>query len=347
MATTGGSKNSTISGAALQQELTNHPGRFDFFQAVRLLHRLLADREAVGTFAAPQREVVRFTVNNFLGFPPSQIHELNWTEHAAPRMSINFFGLTGPMGVLPHRYTELIRERNRSKDRTLQDFFDFFNHRLISLFYRAWEKYRFYVGYERNREDRLSRCLLSLVGLGLPALEARQQPVRDETFLFYSGLFSLQPRSAVACEQILAEYFDVPVEIEQFVGAWRTLEDTDQCRLRESVPYSDQLGFGAVIGEEVWDRQSRVRIRLGPLSARQYRSFLPNGNAWEALRTLTRFFGGGEIEFEIQLILREAEVPSCTLGATDADAPLLGWLSWVKSNVPLKRNPEDTVLLLA
>jgi type VI secretion system protein ImpH len=251
------------------------------------------------------------------------------------------------MGVLPHRYTELIRERNRSKDRTLQDFFDFFNHRLISLFYRAWEKYRFYVGYERNREDRLSRCLLCLVGLGLPALEARQQPVRDETLLFYSGLFSLQPRSAVACEQILAEYFDVPVEIEQFVGAWRMLEETDQCRLRESIPYSDQLGFGAVIGEEVWDRQSRVRIRLGPLTAPQYRSFLPNGNAWEPLRTLTRFFSGGEIEFEVQLILQEAEVPSCELGSTGAEAPLLGWFSWVKSDARLRRDPEDTVLLLA
>jgi len=346
MATTGGPQSPTISHEALQQELTNHPGRFEFFQAVRLLHRLMADREAVGTFAAPEREVVQFTVNNFLGFPPSQIQQLDWRADAAPRMSINFFGLTGPMGVLPHRYTELIRERNRSKDRTLQDFLDFFNHRLISLFYRAWEKYRFYVPYERNRGDRLSPCLLSLVGLGLPALEARQQPVRDETFLFYSGLFSLQPRSAVACEQMLAEYFDVPVEIEQFVGAWRALEDTDQCRLRESIPYSDQLGFGAVVGEEVWDRQSRVRIRLGPLTSTQYRSFLPSGNAWEPLRTLTRFFSGDETEFEVQLILREAEVPCCELGSTDADAPLLGWFSWVKSDAPLNRNPEDTVLLL-
>lgn len=347
MATTGGPKNSDISHVALRQELTSHPGRFEFFQAVRLLHRLRAGHDPVGTFAAPDREVVRFTVNNFLGFPPSQIHQLDWPEQVAPRMSVNFFGLTGPMGVLPHRYTELIRERNRSKDRTLQDFFDVFNHRLISLFYRAWEKYRFYVAYERDRKDRLSRCLLSLVGLGLPALEARQEPVRDETFLFYSGLLSLQPRSAIACEQILTDYFDVPVEIEQFVGAWRTLEDTDQCRLRESIPFSDQLGFGAVIGEEVWDRQSRVRIRLGPMTAAQYRAFLPNGIAWEPLRKLTRFFSGGDVEFEVQLILQEAEVPSCDLGATDAGAPLLGWFSWVKSDARLKRNPEDTVLLLA
>lgn len=346
MATTSGPQNPAVSHSALQQELANHPGRFEVFQAVRLLHRLFADREAVGAFATPDREVVRFAVNNFLGFPPAQIHQLEWPPHAAPRMSINFFGLTGPMGVLPNRYTELIQERNRAKDRTLQDFFDLFNHRLISLFYQAWEKYRFYVAYERDREDRLSRCLMSLVGLGMPALEARQQPVRDETFLFYRGLFSLQPRSAAALEQILSEYFDVPVEIEQFVGVWRALEKTDQCRMRESIPYSDQLGLGAVVGEEVWDCQSRARIRLGPLTAAQYRSFLPDGSAWRPLLTLARFFSGGEIEFELQLVLKQTEVPACKLGSTETGAPLLGWFSWLNSEACFGRNPDDTVLLL-
>jgi type VI secretion system protein ImpH len=346
MATTSRPQDLDVSQSRLQQELADHPGRFEFFQAVRLLHRLFADRDAVGVFAAPDREVVHFTVNNFLGFPPSQVHQLEWPENGTPSMSINFFGLTGPMGVLPHRYTELIRERNRAKDRTLQDFFDLFNHRLISLFYQAWEKYRFYVAYERDREDRLSRCLMSLVGLGTPALEQRQ-PVRDETFLFYSGLFSLQPRSAVALEQILADYFDVPVEIEQFVGAWHKLEEADQCRMQESVPYSDQLGLGAVAGDEIWDRQSRARIRLGPLTAAQYQSFLPNGSAWEPLRALTRFFSREAIEFELQLVLKQTEVPSCNLGSSDAGAPILGWFSWVKSEACFGRNPDDTVLLLS
>lgn len=346
MATQSGPQNPLVNPTSLQQELADHPGRFEFFQAVRLLHRLLAEREPVGTFARPSREVVRFVVNNFLGFPPSQIQRLEWTEDAMPRMSVNFFGLTGPMGVLPHRYTELIRERNRAKDRGLQDFFDLFNHRLISLFYQAWEKYRFYVGYERDREDRLSRCLMSLVGLGTPSLEDRQ-PVRDEAFLFYSGLFSLQPRSAVALEQILADYFNVPVEVEQFVGTWRTLDQTDQCRMLGDIPYSDQLGVGAIAGDEVWDRQSRARIRLGPLTASQYQSFLPNGSAWEPLRSLTRFFSGNEIEFELQLVLKQADVPPCKLGRSEADSPpILGWFSWVKSDAHFGRNPDDTVLLL-
>ena len=77
--------------------------------------------------------------------------------------------------------------------------------------------------------------------------------------------------------------------------------------------YSDQLGLGAIAGDEIWERQSRARIKLGPLTARQYLSFLPAGDAWEPLRAITTFFTGGEIEFEVQLVLKREEVPPCEL----------------------------------
>jgi type VI secretion system protein ImpH len=49
----------------------------------------------------------------------------------------------GPSGVLPYNYTELVIDRLRNKDRALAEFLDIFHHRMISLFYQAWEKYRF------------------------------------------------------------------------------------------------------------------------------------------------------------------------------------------------------------
>ena len=42
---------------------------------------------------------------------------------------------------MPRHYTELLLQRIREKDFSLRDFLDLFNHRLTSLFYRAWEKY--------------------------------------------------------------------------------------------------------------------------------------------------------------------------------------------------------------
>ncbi|MBW1746559.1 MAG: type VI secretion system baseplate subunit TssG [Deltaproteobacteria bacterium] len=61
-------------------------------------------------------------------------------------------------------------ERNRRKDFSLTAFYDIFHHRLISLFYLAWKKYKFPVNYLPGAGDRLSGYLLSLTGLGTAGL---------------------------------------------------------------------------------------------------------------------------------------------------------------------------------
>jgi type VI secretion system protein ImpH len=259
-------------------------------------------------------------------------------------MRVNFMGLTGPLGLLPLYYSALVRDRVRARDTALRDFFDIFNHRAISLFYRAWEKYRFTIAYERGDEDRFSHHLLDLVGIGTPGLQ-RRQPIPDEALLFYAGLISPQARSATALRQLLEDYFDVPVEVEQFVGAWHALSADMQCRFSESGAYSEQLGVGAVVGDEVWDQQSGVRIRLGPLSLEQYLDFLPDGAAHEPLRMLTRFFAGDAIDFEVQLVLKREEAPPCKLGEEGAAMPRLGWLTWART-APLGHDPGDTILRL-
>jgi len=329
----------------LGTELRDHPGRFDFFQAVRLLERMNPGAVPVGRFGPPEREAMRFAVNNSLAFPPSRIHAVDWPPDGRPKVTVNFMGLTGPMGVLPFAYTEFVRDRARAKDRTLADFFDLFNHRMISLFYQAWEKYRFFVAYERDQQDRFSKYVMSFVGLGTQGLENRQC-VRDESFLFYCGLLALQPRSATALEQILSDYFKVPVEVEQFVGAWHAVSASDQCCFEAGNEYSEQLGVGAITGDEIWDLQSRARLKLGPLTIEQYLDFLPTGRAFEPLKSLLRFFSGNELEFEIQLILKREEVPACELGKGKQTISLLGWTTWMKSGPSFGRNPADTVLLL-
>ena len=153
------------------------------------------------------------------------------------------------------------------------------------------------------------------------------------------------PRSAVGCESFLEDYFGVPVRIEQFVGAWYRLEIPSQTCFRDEDGISENLGGGAVVGDEVWDPQARLRVVLGPLTLAQYREFLPVGSAYEPLRTLVRFYAGDEFDFELQLILKRGEVPSCELGAEPDQAPLLGWVSWSKCN-PLSRDPAETILPL-
>lgn len=330
-------------GIDLEELLRSRPTAFEFFQAVRALERLFPDREPVGHFGEPAEEVVHFAVNPETAFPASEIRDLELPGGGPGRLAVNFIGLTGPEGVLPYYYSLLVSERLRAHDPTLRDFLDLFHHRIVSLFYRAWEKHRFGVAYERDRRDRFTRHLKDLLGLGADALQERLG-IRDEALLFYAGLFGPQQRSAGALQQLLEDYFGVPVEVEQFVGAWYRLSAATRCALGEDGDASEQLGFGAVAGDEVWDPQARVRLRVGPLTREQYDQFLPDGSAHEPLRTLTRFYCGDQFDFDVQLILGREEVPACELGADEPGAPL-GWCTWLRSRA-FTHDPADTILTL-
>ena len=260
-------------------------------------------------------------------------------------MTVNFMGLTGPLGVLPLYYTELVMERLRARDTGLRDFLDIFNHRAISLFYQAWEKYRLPIAYERwTAGGHFLEMLQSMVGLGTPGL-ANRQAVGDESLLYYAGLLGQQPRSASARSSFSAT---TSTSRSRWSSSWApgAVWTGDADAVRDSEGFSTQLGFGAVVGDEVWDPQSRVRVKLGPLPLEQYLEFLPIRNGvCPAAGAMTRFFSGDDLDFEVQLILEREEVPSCVLGAEGEQAPRLGWATWVKS-VPLDRDPADTVLHL-
>ena len=316
---------------SLTDVLFEEPYRFEFFQAVRLLERIAPERRPVGRYSEPATEAVRFRTRASLGFAPSQIHGLARAgeNQAAPsQMTVAFMGLAGRAGVLPHHYTEMLIERARYKDTALADFLDLFNHRMISLFYRAWEKYRFPVAYERGAGDRFTEFLFDLVGMGTRGLRKRQS-FRDEILLFYGGLFAARPHSASAMEAIIEDYFGAPARVAQFSGQWLKLDDDSLTRLGGE---QAALGVTAVAGARVWDVQSKFELQLGPLTFKAFTGFLPDGTAFKPAAELTRLLAGLEFDFDVRLTLKAEEVPGCVLTTRAKRAPRLGWTTWLKTN---------------
>jgi type VI secretion system protein ImpH len=346
MASTSRTEDAGLEASPVTVALEHQPYQFEFFQAVRLLERFSPKRAPVGFFGDPSSEVVRFAAHASQAFPASQIQALIVGGGSRPpRMVVNFFGLIGPSGYLPLFYTELLIDRIRAGDTAACDFLDIFNHRMLSLFCRAWQKYRFPIAYERGESDRLTAHLLEFIGLGTAGLRDRQA-VEDKALLYYAGLFAEHNRSAVALEQMVSDYFGVDAVIEQFIGAWYTVAAGSRCCLGERATRSEQLGYGALVGDAVYDRHARVRIRLGPLDFTQYNSFLPGGGARRELEAIARFFTNGELEAEVQPVLRREEVPPCALdGGDDETLPRLGWSTWMKS-APFSRDPDETILPL-
>lgn len=342
MATALRPKDTDLKQTSLRTELVARPWNFDFFQALRILQSSASGHARVGFFGAPSKESVRLGAASTLSFPASEIQSLEETEESRPVMRVNFLGLTGPLGVLPHPYTELVAERLRSRDQTLRDFLDLFHHRILSLFYRAWEKHHVAVEIERAEEGQFSRHILQLIGLGTPGLQNRMA-VPDSALLFYGGLLASRTRSAVGLEQILSDYFDAPVEIEQFVGTWEAVDTSIQCCLDDEPDEMGSLGDGLLVGDQVWEQQSRFCVRLGPLPFQRYQEFLPGGKALDELRSIVGFYTGPELEMVLQLILKREETPVCELPPEGEAGVQLGWTSWLKTR-PMDRDPGDTIL---
>lgn len=314
-------------GIGLDQDLYRAGYRFQFFQAIRLLERIHAGRKPIGRHEDPNEEVVRLRARQSLAFPPSEIYEIEQAGDGADTMWVNFMGLSGVSGPLPRHISSLLADRTLGDEtEALRAFLDIFNHRLISLFYRAWEKYHFPIAYERNAGDIFSQYLYCLIGLGTPGLQGRLN-IDDQILLYYAGLLAQRPRSAVALEGILEDYFGVPVDVVQFQGQWFEL-NPDLLSTLGAGGQNNQLGVSAVLWERIWDPQARFRINVGPLTYPQFRDFLPGSDAYVHIVELARFFAGEDVNFEVRPILRREEVPWCVLG--EDPSVRLGWSMWLK-----------------
>src|SRR5215475_11904459 len=335
----------------LEERLFTEPYRFDFFQAVRLLERLTPDRLPVGRVneegqvTLPESEIARFRTSVSLRFPPSQVHNLGRVREGEsdrqPEMEVAFMGLTGPLGVLPNHYTELLIERLRAGDRALYEFLDLFNHRLISYFYRAWEKYRFPIAYERRPgDDQFTLWLFALVGLATRGLRG-QMNLRDESLLCYGGLIAQRPHSASAFAAIVSNYFGVPVAVIQFAGQWLSLDADSVSELGRA---NNALGVSAVAGARVWDSQSKFRLKIGPIGYKQFAAFLPVGSAFKPMMEIIKYLAGPEFDFDVQLALKAEEVPGTVLTTRARRRPMLSWNTWLKTR---EFTEDDTQVILS
>ncbi|MCA9174393.1 MAG: type VI secretion system baseplate subunit TssG [Planctomycetales bacterium] len=341
------------------EPLFKSPEKFNFFQAVRLLQRHARDAgrngAEVGYDHPPADEAVRFRALPALSFPGSDVASLHERDGQL-EMEVAFMGLIGPNGVLPEHYTRLVLEQLRARDDAMRDFWDLFQHRLISLFYRAWEKHHVPSQFllqtapgsdpadatapgGRPADTVFTKALFSMSGMGNRAVRDRQA-VPDQVFLFYAGAFASQRRPADSLQRMLSEYFGESIGIQPFVGQWLRLEDHNRSRLPSRLDDAvthNMLGEGLVLGERVWDTQGKFRIQVGPLRLAKFEQFLPIGSALGPLFDLARAYAGTEFDFDVQLILRAEEIPACRLGATEGQqdrrheyaGTRLGWNAWL------------------
>ncbi|MCE9687204.1 type VI secretion system baseplate subunit TssG [Shewanella sp. AS16] len=297
-------------------QLLEQPGSVDFYQAVYFLQRQLSAQEqqwySVGRDAFPGQELIRFKSVQHMGFPGQPISKIEATDSSYPDKSshdihVSFMGLTGPSGVLPQHYSELMLQRLKQRDRSMRDFFDLFNHRLISLYYRAWEKYRFPCQYENqaDSQDSFSQVLTKLVG------------TQASMGSYYAGAFATANRGAQHLQQMLTELLGAKVSIIPLQGRWLTLNDEECSSLASRLQpegVNAELGRSAMLGRRVWDIGSAIDVRIEAESEVLSR-LMPGESLYELVKGLLSRYLDPVIRTRISLSGRYTDFARVQLGS--------------------------------
>jgi len=313
------------SSVTLLDSVAARPYAFDFYYVLRRLEAEHRDQPPLGEAARPADEPVRLGQEPLLDFAPAPLSGVRPAHNGRPPViEVRFLGLLGPNGPLPLHLTEYARDRLlHHGDATFARFCDLINHRFLLLFYRAWAQAQPVVSLDRPGNDRFSKYVGSLFGVGLETTRDRDA-AEDEIKLYHCGTLARQVRNADGLRAMLSHYFKVPIRVEEFVGRWLRLPEDDHTQLgRGNV--STQLGRGAVLGKSVWDGQSSIRLQIKAPTMRDYEDFLPDGRSAARLVALLRTYLGWELLWDTRLSLAGSEVPPTKLGKQGR----LGWTTWL------------------
>ncbi len=310
-------------------------GICELFQAVRLIEgRARTEFLALGSYGDPQLELVRFIGSPLFRYPCKPIEQVKALSDKLVEIQTSDLSLYGTVGLLPHHYTEWIIKRLQAQDTAFKDFLDLFNHRLLSLYYRAWQKNRIFLN------GQFTQSLFALIGYDSPSLRKRT-PIQEETLLYYAGFYANRHRSIFILQSILADFFGLPTQVRSSQGKWFFLGAKERTVLGKKTSSHNQLGVSAVVGQRIWDCNHAFKVELGPLHYDCFLQFLPGCQSLKELIALILSYVGMEWSFEIILILKSDQAPMCQLNKKKPFA--LGQNTWLRTQ-ELKQDTANTIL---
>ncbi|MFM2589320.1 type VI secretion system baseplate subunit TssG [Vibrio sp. TBV020] len=293
---------------------------YNFYQLVELLQKLNRFDPEDDDWER-QCQLV-FSSNPSLGFSPSDVDCLDLRDDKRVVMRTNFFGLSGAQSPLPGYVVEQLLMEGPEGQK--QPFFDFFNNRLISLLYRIWRKYRYFVRFQPDAKDDFSAQLLSLVGLGSSELRG-DTPINWCKMLAYSGTLAGRSRSPQVVAGIIAHCFDLKeVRIEQWTRRKVDIDISQQTVIGKD---NSTLGVSTIVGESVVDCNGKFTICIGQLSRSRFLDFLPSGKEFEPLCKLVEFILREQMAYDLSLSMADEESQQIVLNKESNIA--LGWTSFL------------------
>jgi type VI secretion system protein ImpH len=316
-------------GTIIPSDLISNGSSYEYYQAIRLLHRLVRSPGLNRTGPA-DRIRVKPALN--LAFPPADIDCIEAVEDeegTSYHVTANFLGLYGSSSPLPTFYTEdLIAEAGQDES-VSRDFLDIIHHRLYDLLYQGWLKYRQFFQVKEENSALYRERIFCLLGLGSKKL--RREIPEAERLIRYIGLFTQFPRSALGLVTLLRDSLpDVPIDLVPCIKRMAKIPDNQRISMGMA---ACALGVESYVGEEIEDRMGKFRIQIGPLTQAGFLAFTPGSSDFKKLVSLIELYITEPFECELELILMAHQAQTVCLG--DPVRSVLGVSSWVFSEPSL------------
>jgi type VI secretion system protein ImpH len=286
------------------KRLFNHPYEFSFLQAVRLFQKLLPNGKLIGTTLTPTEDPITFSSRYTYSLPSSDIYRIHVSDEK-PVIEVNFWSIAGPHGALPAPLSEKVGERIREGDFALKEFLDIFNHRLLSIYYCVAQKHSFVLSPKTSIQTTVGQMMCAVAGVD-PDREGYAS-VSTAALARYAGIIWQRPRSAAGLEQILSDYFQVPIHIEQFVGSWVDINRRQRSFMGEKRGRNHKLGRTTFLGKRFWQSNHHFVVNIGPLTSEQFHLFIPTGAAYGEMCDMIKFYAPLELTFQLKMSLKEGE----------------------------------------
>lgn len=290
--------------------------RYQLFQALRLLESALGGGPAIGERGPAPQERLRLRPSTSLGFPTSEVVEVTTTQQPdgtqRATVTTNLPGLYGVGSPLPRSYGHQILLEEDEQPQTRQ-FLDLVHHRLHSLWYRTWKRFRYEQSYQLGGRDLLSRALLDLIGLS-PDTTAHDVGTEPTALLRYLGLLLQRTRPVAGLQILLTQELGLPLTIEQNPARTITLPREQWFRMSTDPQRGGCLGRDVVIGGLRTDRLTQLRLHIGPVSSAILRELMPQGSLLARVIALSRFYLRQPLDLSLHISVPAAQVARTQLG---------------------------------
>ena len=304
--------------------LAAEPWRHDWLATMRRIERDHPGKPRIGDSAARREDFVTVSQNPFLEFPDSTIEAASRDEQGRIRIVARFLGMFGPQGALPLTTTDEAYAWLRARDDAFARFVDIVQSRFLALFFRAWADARPIAQNDRPNDDRFRDYVGSGVGLGAAWFKNRDT-LHDFVKLEYAGLLAPRVKSVSRLRFFLTGLVGSRVEIEEFVGVWLTLDESERSKLGQA---RSGLGTDCMLGATAFSVSDKFRIRVYARDFTHYEQFLPGAPMADQIADAVFAYVGDEYDWDLELAIPAGEIRAARVGL----GAKLGWTGWMAPN---------------